>query len=90
MIALTIDSAKNLSIGVVIVLALVAVLSVKFVANVTKKAVLFMLFGALALGVWSQRQSLQTCADKVKSSLGSAGTSCKFLGSDIKVKLPGS
>ena len=84
MLALSIDSAKNIAILVMIVLVLFAVLAAKLVANATKKAIFVLAFGALALGVWSQRQSLQSCADNVKANIGEA-TTCSFLGKEVSI-----
>lgn len=84
MLALSVDSAKNIAIVVVIVLVLLAVLTAKLVANATKKAIFVLVFGALALGVWNQRSSLQTCADSVKANIGKA-TTCSFIGKEVSI-----
>jgi protein-S-isoprenylcysteine O-methyltransferase Ste14 len=84
MLALTVDSAKNIAILVVIALVVFAVLTAKFVASATKKAIFLLVFGGLAMGVWNQRQSLQTCADNVKANIGKA-TTCSFIGKEISI-----
>jgi hypothetical protein len=83
--ALTLSSAKNIAILVVGALVVAAIISAKLVASVTKKAILLLVFGALALGVFYQRHALQTCADKVKA--GGVAT-CTFFGTDIHIKAP--
>ena len=92
MTALTIDSAKN--IGIAVAVALVALMFVMAVVikNVTTKLITVLLVGGLAFGVWTQRTSLQSCADKVKARglLGdTSDVTCSFLGSDINVSVPG-
>ena len=82
MVALSYESAKSIAIAVVIGLVVVAVISAKAAASMAKKVLFVIVFGGLAVFVWSQRQALQTCADKVRSG---TGTTCKFLGSDVDV-----
>ena len=88
MLALTLSSAKNIAIIIVGVLVVAAIISAKFVASVTKKAILLLIFGALALGVFTQRQSLQNCADKVQDGVTSGEATCTFFGTDIRIKAP--
>ena len=88
MLALSLSTAKNIAIIVVGVLLVAAIITAKLVASVTKKAIALLVLGALALGVWTQRQSLQSCADKVKSDAASGEVSCTFFGTDIHVKAP--
>ncbi len=83
--ALTLDSAKKIAIIAVGVLILVALISAKVVAGVTKKAILLLVFAALALGVFSQRQALQRCADRIAPG---QETVCTFFGTDIHIKVP--
>ncbi len=85
MLALTVAAAKNLAIVVVLVLIAAAFLTAKLVANVTKKAVLLLVVGALALGVWKQRANVSECADSVKSTLGQTETVCTFFGKDVTI-----
>lgn len=88
MLSLTLTSAKNIAIIVVIVLVVLALITAKVVASVTKKAIALLIFAALALGVWTQRQSLQTCADRVKAAGGIGQATCSFFGNDIVIKGP--
>lgn len=88
MLALTLDTAKNIAIGVVLALILLAVISAKIMANVTKKVIMIVVLAAIAVGVWSQRQQLQTCADKVQATGGAGDATCHFFGTDITVSSP--
>ena len=85
MLALTVDSAKNIAIAVVIVFVITAIISAKLMASVTKKAIMFLVLGALSLGVFTQRQALESCANKVEDDVGTAETTCTFFGTDIHI-----
>jgi uncharacterized membrane protein YqjE len=88
MTAMTLESAKNIGIAVAVGLVALMVLLAIVVKNVTAKIISLVLVGGLAFGVWTQRTSLQDCADKVQER-GLAGdtsdVTCTFLGSDISV-----
>jgi hypothetical protein len=89
MLALTLSSAKNIAILIVGALIVAAIISAKLVASVTKKAIILLVFAALALGVFTQRQSLQSCADKVKAGVSANGeATCTFFGTDVHIKAP--
>jgi hypothetical protein len=92
MISMTVESAKNIAIGVAGVLVIVMVLMAWLVKNVTTKLISVLIFAGLAFGVWTQRTSLQDCASKVKgrAAVGAdtSALTCTFLGSDIKVSAP--
>jgi high-affinity Fe2+/Pb2+ permease len=88
MIALSLDSAKNLGVGVAIGLIVLAVASAWLIKTVVTKVIVVLLLGGLALGAWSQRSNLEKCADKAKSQVEagqSVHVSCKLFGTDVKV-----
>ncbi len=92
MTALTLDSAKNIGIVVVLALIVVMVAMALLIKSVTTKVISVLIFGGLAFGVWTQRSSLEDCAKKVKDRglLGdTTETTCSFLGSDVNVPAPG-
>ncbi|MEY2582958.1 MAG: hypothetical protein QOE09_2807 [Ilumatobacteraceae bacterium] len=88
MTALTLESAKNIGIAVAVgLIALMLVMAV-VVKNIVAKLLTIVIVGGMALGVWTQRSSLQDCASKVRSRTGVNATTdvtCTFLGSDIRV-----
>ncbi len=90
MLALTYSSAKNVAIIVVIVLAAFALLIAKIMTSVSRKALTLLIFAGLALGVWTQRQSLQSCADNVKAVPNGRIATCSFFGQDITIQSPSS
>jgi len=91
MVALSLESARNVGIAAAVGLVVLMVLSAWIIKNVTVKLVLIFLMGGLALLVWSQRSSLQECADKVQARGIVGDTSeitCSFLGTDVKIPAP--
>jgi hypothetical protein len=88
MTAMTVESAKNIGIAVAVALVMLMLLSAFVIKKVTMKLLTVVILGGLAFGMWTQRSSLQDCADKVKARgvLGdTTDVTCTFLGSDIKV-----
>jgi hypothetical protein len=86
--ALTLETAKSTAIGVAVGLIALMLLMAFVVKNVTVKLISILVIGGFAFGVWTQRSSLQDCAEKVRAR-GVVGDttniSCSFLGSDVKV-----
>jgi hypothetical protein len=88
MTAMTLESAKNTGIAVAVGLGALMVVLALVVKNVTAKIISIVLLGGLAFGVWTQRSSLQECADKVEARgvlSDTADVTCTFLGSEINV-----
>jgi lysylphosphatidylglycerol synthetase-like protein (DUF2156 family) len=85
-LAVTLATAKNIAIAAMIALIVIAVLMAKTMAGMSRKMLSVIIFAALAFGVWNQRQSLQTCADKVEES--GIGRTCRFFGSEITIDSP--
>ncbi len=93
MIALSVDSAKNLAIGVAVVFLALSVVSAIVVKKVVTKIILIVLLAGLALGAYTQRKSLQDCVEKGQQEItsGSAGAgsiTCNFFGTDVTVPAP--
>jgi hypothetical protein len=83
-LGLTVGAAKNIAIVIVVGIIALAVLSAWLVRNITAKVVMVLLFAGIALGVWTQRSSLDDCADRVKAN-PTAGATCTFFGTDVRV-----
>jgi uncharacterized membrane protein YqjE len=92
LLALTVDTAKNIAIAVAVGLIVIAFFVARFVRSVVTKAIAILLLGGAVLGVWTQRESLSDCAAEVKAK-NLAGdfsaTQCSFFGADVDVSLPG-
>jgi hypothetical protein len=88
MVALSLDSAKNIAVVVVLVFLVLAVVSAWLVKSIVTKLVMVVLMGGLALGAWTQRTSLTDCADKAKANVqagNSESVTCRFFGTDVKI-----
>lgn len=86
--ALSLESAKTIAIVVAIVFVAFAVISAWVIKNVAMKLIMVLLLAGLALGVWTQRTSLQDCASRAKARATSADTTpvkCRFFGNDVEV-----
>lgn len=89
MLALTLGQAKNIALAIAAVLVLGAIASAWVMKTIMQKVALVVILGLLAVLVWSQRSSLDECADKVREA--SAGgvrtidTTCSFFGRDVQI-----
>ena len=91
MLALTLGQAKTIAVLVVVVLVVLALASAWLMKEVMQKVALVVILGLLALLVWTQRASLQECADKVRAAGADLAdpdvdTTCSFLGRDIEIR----
>jgi hypothetical protein len=91
MTALTLESAKNIAIAVAVALVALMLVMAVVIKNVTGKLISIVIIGGLAFGVWTQRSSLQSCADKVRQRIAvgdASDVTCSFIGSDINIAAP--
>jgi hypothetical protein len=93
--ALTLDNAETIAIVAATALAVGAVVSFWVMKSIVQKLAVAALLGLLAFAVWSQRVSLQDCADKVRDNFELAGsdvivtdTECSFFGITVTVSDP--
>ena len=87
------DAERVATLGVLLVLAL-ALLGI-VVAGLARAVAVKVVALAVALGliaaVWSQRQALQDCVERVQDTLATGGdgaAACGFLGVDVDVRAP--
>lgn len=86
MLALSLESAKTLAIVVAAAFVVFAVVSAWMIKNITTKIIAVVVLAGLALGVWTQRTSLQDCADKAKERGTQEGViTCTFFGTEVEV-----
>lgn len=87
MFALTLEQATRFAMVAAVVLVALAVASAWLMKTVTQKVALAVVLGALAVLVWTQRTSLQDCAERVRSGAGASqvDTTCSFLGRDVTI-----
>ena len=95
MLALTLDTAKNIAIALAVVFAIGSVAAAWIMKTIVQKVATALVLAVLAFAVWTQRTSLQDCADKVKDAYEREGTSvsfidtdCSFFGATITVSDP--
>jgi uncharacterized membrane protein YfcA len=94
-LALTLESAKQLAIAVVVVFVVGAFLAAWVMKTIVQKVATVFVLALLAFAVYTQRTSLQDCADKVQGNFDRVGTNvtvtdtdCSFFGMTITVKDP--
>jgi uncharacterized membrane protein YfcA len=95
MFGLTLDDAKTIAIVAATALAVGAIVSFWVMKSIVQKLVAAVLLALLAFAVWTQRVSLQDCADKVQDSFERAGTEvtvadteCSFFGVTVNISDP--
>lgn len=81
-LALDLDAAKNIAIALAAVFAIGSVVSAWIMKTIIQKVATALVLAVLAFAVWSQRTSLQDCADKVKDAYERNGTSVSFIDTD--------
>jgi len=84
-LALSLGQAKTIAIAIVIVLIVSAIGSAWLMKTIAQKAAMAVILALLALLVWTQRTSLDECADKVRAGGVSVDETCSFFGRDIKI-----
>jgi hypothetical protein len=85
-LGISVETAKNVGIGAIAVLLTLMLVFGWIVKKVVGKLVVILVLGGLALGVWTQRNDLEHCADQVKISGSTA--SCHLFGRDFKLTPP--
>ena len=88
MLALDVAAAKNLAIVLLVGFVLLALVVGIVIKNITMKIISMVFMVGLALGVWSQREDLEDCADNVHAKVEAgdfSATTCSFFGKDVDV-----
>ena len=91
MLGLEFDAVRNGALIAILLVLVLAVVAARIVKAIIGKLVVIGLLGALAAVVWSQRESLQDCADRVGDTLQAGAfddTTCTFLGREVTVTTP--
>ena len=95
MLGLSLDDAKTIAIVGATALAVGAVVSFWIMKSIVQKLAVAALLGMLAFAVWTQRVSLQDCADAVQenfelaaSDVVIADTDCSFFGFTVTISDP--
>ena len=95
MVALSLDTVRDTAIVVVGGAVVVAIVLTWVLKAVLSKVLSIVVLGVLAAFVWSQRTSVQECADRVHATLAvddgvetPAEPTCTFFGRDVTVDSP--
>ncbi|MDJ0769916.1 MAG: hypothetical protein QNJ12_14035 [Ilumatobacter sp.] len=87
MLALTLGQARTLAVVVLLALIVAALGAAWIMKEIMQKVALVVILGLLALLVWTQRSSLDECADKVREGGIRGDTTCSFFGRDVQISL---
>lgn len=92
MLALSLDTAKNVAVVVAVIFVALSIVSAIVVKKIVTKLILVVLMAGLALGAYTQRTSLEDCADRVQAQLDQGAnvesTTCTFFGTDVDIPVP--
>jgi hypothetical protein len=84
--ALDADTLQGLTLGTIVVLALAALLVLRFVAKAVTRVVLVVVLALVGLGLWSQRATLADCSERARSTSTTGPVTCEFLGAEVQVR----
>lgn len=97
MLGLDLDDAKTISLIAVTVFVIGAIAALWFLQTLARKLLFSAIAVAFAFAIWSQREALVECADKVSESFTLADgnpalvdTDCTFFGTTVTISDPGS
>lgn len=92
MSGLTLDTAKNVALIGAVVFVIGSVVSAVLLRTIAQKLAVAAIFALVAVLLWTQRASLESCAELVRESIGTpTGTTCTFFGRDVDIPArPGS
>lgn len=85
MLAVTVDQVKAGAAVAAAALVVLAIGSAWLMRTIVQKAVVAVVLVVLAAVVWTQRGSLDDCADQVRASGGRSDTTCSFFGRDVTI-----
>jgi hypothetical protein len=88
MLALSVGSARQIGVGIVVLFVVMAVLSATAIANISAKIITMLVMAGFALGVWTQRTNLTDCAERAEAKVtvgDTSATTCRFFGFDVDV-----
>lgn len=90
---MSLENAKNVAIALTAIFGFGAVAAAWVMKTVMQRILVTAVLALFAFAVWTQRTSLQDCADKVKDAyeLGATtipDTDCSFFGTTITIRDP--
>lgn len=95
LLAVDVDAVKNSAVIAIAVVVLLGLLALKLFVNMVVRVITVIVVLALGVGIWTQRASLQDCADQVGDltaldplDLDRGTITCTFFGVDVDVPIP--
>lgn len=95
MLAISLDTAKNIAIAVTVIFVVGAVVAAWIMKTIIQKLATAFVLVLLAFAVYTQRTALQDCADKVTGNFERVGTDvtvtdtdCSFFGMTVTISDP--
>lgn len=86
MSALTLDTVKNAALIAAAVFVVGSVVAAVLLRTIAQKLAVASIFALVALLLWTQRASLESCAELVRDAVGTAeSTTCTFFGRDVEI-----
>ncbi len=88
MLALELETVRDVSLAVVAGAVVIALVLAWLVKAVVSKLLAVALLAGFGVVVWSQRTDVQSCADQVVSTLTAGAvddTSCRFFGREVTI-----
>ena len=89
MVAITVSDARNIALAVIVVLVVAMAVMAWLVKSLVMKLVAVAVLGGLAVAVWSQREALQECADRIEARAAEGAiadeTTCTIFGQEVTV-----
>lgn len=86
MIALDLETAKTIGMVAAGAFVVFGILSAWLVKTVVTKIIMIVLMAGIAIGVYSQRASLDDCATRAKAAVGTTDSvTCTFFGTEVDV-----
>ncbi len=88
MSAISLETARTVAVILASAFGVLAIGSAVLLKSVAQKLAMLAIFGLLAALVWTQRNSLDTCADLLRNSLTaeSSRVVCTFFGQEVTLR----
>jgi hypothetical protein len=88
MSGITLETAQTVAVFLASGFGVLAIASAILLKSVAQKLALLAIFGLLAALVWTQRSSLDTCADLLRTSLSAQNQNvvCTFFGQEVTLR----
>jgi hypothetical protein len=88
---MTLETARNAGLAILAGAVAAAIVIAWVVKAIVSKLLALAVMAGVVIAVWSQRESLQECADRVGATLAAGAvddTTCTFFGRDVTVGSP--